>query len=286
MKIAIASGNGGTVKTTVSTGLFHVLTKHMHYNAQLLDCDVEEPDCHIFIKESQTVCYPVSIAIPKIESEKCTFCGKCKVMCISNAIVMLPTVKFIEVVEDMCHGCGACSYVCQEKAITEQNEEIGTISLYKYLARNEFIEGRMKVGKALQTRVIKETIKYSKQDGIILYDSPPGTSCPVIASIARSDYTIMVTEPTPFGLHDLKLMTETVKLLGKKHGIVINKAGFKYMPLYEFINANKIPLLGEIPFKRDYAIAYSQGKILVESDPGLQKLFIGIINKISGGKTI
>lgn len=217
MKIAITSGKGGTGKTTVSTGLFQVLTKYMKYNVQLLDCDVEEPDCHIFIKASPKTKYPVNIAIPTIDPEKCTFCGKCKNACAFNAIVMLPPAKFIEVNESLCHGCGACKYVCDEGAITEKKMEIGQIEHFDYYAKDEFIEGRMNVGNALQTRVIRETIKHSKNNGIILFDSPPGTSCPVVATVSKADYVIMVTEPTPFGLHDLKLMVETVKQIGKKH---------------------------------------------------------------------
>lgn len=286
MKVAITSGKGGTGKTTVSTGLFYVITRHLKYNVQLLDCDVEEPDCNIFIKASETKIYPVKLSIPKIDADKCVYCGKCKDICAFNAIIMLPTANFIEVVEDMCHGCGACSFVCPLGAIIENNKEIGKITYYDYYAKDEFIEGRMNVGSSLQTRVIRETISHAHKKGIILYDSPPGTSCPVVATVSNADYVIMVTEPTPFGLHDLKLMTETVKQLGKNHGIVINKAGLNYQPLYEFINHNKIPLLGEIPFKREYARAYSQGSLLVESDPGLLKLFIDMINLILHEKTL
>ncbi len=286
MKVAITSGKGGTGKTTVSTGLFQVLTKYMKYNVQLLDCDVEEPDCHIFIKASETAKYPVNISIPEIDAEKCTFCGKCKNSCNFNAIVMLPPAKFIEVSADMCHGCGACSYVCPEGAIVEKNLRIGEVTHFNYYTEDEFIEGRVKVGNSLQTRVIRETINHAQQEGFVLFDSPPGTSCPVVATVSKADYVIMVTEPTPFGLHDLKLMTETVNQLGKNHGIVINKAGLDYRPLYDFINNNKINLLGEIPFKREYARAYSQGSLLVESDPGLLKLFVTIINRIIDGKTI
>ncbi|MBN1413887.1 MAG: ATP-binding protein [Bacteroidales bacterium] len=286
MKIAITSGKGGTGKTTVSTGLFHVLTKHLKYNVQLLDCDVEEPNCHIFIKASKTGSYPVTISIPQINTSKCTFCGRCKTICTFNAIIMLPTINFIEIVDDMCHGCGACSYVCNEKAIIECNREIGSITHYDYYTQDEFIEGRMHVGSALQTRVIRETINHAKPKGIILFDSPPGTSCPVIATVSKADYVIMVTEPTPFGLHDLRLMTETVKQLGKKHGIVINKAGLDYHPLYDYIQEENISLLGEIPFRKEYARAYSQGILLPEYDPKLRKTFHAIIKQVINGETV
>lgn len=280
MKIAITSGKGGTGKTTVSTGFFHVLTKHLNYNAQLFDCDVEEPNCHIFIKATEKEIYPVNISIPRINTDKCIFCGKCKDVCAFNAIVMIPKSGFIEVVEDMCHGCSACSYVCEENAITEHDKVIGSIIRHDYYDCNEFIEGRMNVGNVLQTRVIRETIKHTKEEAVIIFDSSPGTSCPVVATVSKSDYVIMVTEPTPFGLHDLKLMTEVVNKLGKKHGIVINKAGLNYKPLYEYIENQSIPLLGEIPFKVEYAMAYSKGEILTEADKDLKNLMIEIIKTV------
>ena len=285
MRIAVTSGKGGTGKTTVSTGLFHVLSKHLKYNVQLLDCDAEEPNCHIFLKAPETRVYPVNISIPQIDPDKCTFCGKCKNICAFNAIIMLPSSKFIEVVEDMCHGCGACSYVCNDDAIILKNKETCSVTYHDYNARDDFIEGRMHVGSALQTRVIRETINHAGQNDIILFDSPPGTSCPVVAAVSRADFVIMVTEPTPFGLHDLKLMTETVKQIGKAHGIVINKAGLDFPPLYDYILQERICLLGEIPFKKEYARAYSQGKILTETDNVLINIFVVIIKKILNGQT-
>lgn len=280
MKIAITSGKGGTGKTTVSTGLFHILSRYLKHHVQLLDCDVEEPDCHIFIRASKTAVYPVNLMIPEIKTDLCTFCGKCKAACAFNAIVMLPPAKFIEVSADMCHGCGACSYVCPENAIVEKPSSIGQITHFDYYAKDEFIEGRLHIGSALQTRVIRETITHARQQGIILFDSPPGTSCPVIATVSKSDYVVMVTEPTPFGLNDLILMVDTVKQLGKKHGIIINKAGLDYKPLYEYISQNNIPLLGEIPFRKELAGAYSKGEIVAASGPEIRKVFENITRKL------
>ena len=286
MKIAITSGKGGTGKTTVSTGLFHILTKYMKYNVQLLDCDVEEPDCHIFIKASETARFPVNISVPVIDPEKCTFCGKCRNACAFNAIVMLPPVNFIEVNESLCHGCGACTYVCPENAISEKNVEIGEIAHFDYYTKDEFIEGRLKIGKALQTPVIRETIKHAKEKGIILFDSPPGTSCPVVATVSKADFVVMVTEPTPFGLHDLKLMVETVRQLGKKHGIIVNKAGLDYKPLYDYIQQNNISLIGEIPFRKELAGAYSKGEIIAENSDEITTIFTGILKNILNGHTL
>jgi MinD superfamily P-loop ATPase len=286
MKIAITSGKGGTGKTTVSTGLFHVLTNYAKREVQLLDCDVEEPDCHLFIKADKTGSSDVTIAVPEIDAEKCTFCGKCKAVCAFNAIIMLPAAKFIEGVEDMCHGCGACSYICPEKAITENNRIIGLITHNEYHTKDDFIEGRLKVGSALQTRVIRETLNHGRENGIMLYDSPPGTSCPVVAVISKADYVILVTEPTPFGLHDLKLLTETVQKLGKKHGIVINKSGLNYKPLYDYIHEHKLDLIAEIPFKKELAKAYSTGNIITEADEEIRRVFTGIINRVIDGQTL
>ena len=275
-QIAVVSGKGGTGKTTVSTGLFNVLTKHLNYNAQLFDCDVEEPNCHIFIKATETARYPVCISIPYINKDRCIFCSKCKDACAFNAIVMIPKSGFIEVVEDMCHGCGACSYVCEENAITEHDKVIGSIIRHDYYDRNEFIEGRMNVGIVLQTSVIRETIKYANEESVVIFDSPPGTSCPVVATVSGSDYVIMVTEPTPFGLHDLELMAGVVNKLGKEHGVIINKAGLNYEPLYEYIKEMDIPVLGEIPYKTEYAEAYSKGELLTEMSDDVKNLMTEI----------
>lgn len=286
MKIAITSGKGGTGKTTVSTGLFQVLSKDLKYQVQLVDCDVEEPDCHIFLEATGGTGYPVHIAVPVIDSEKCSFCGKCKAACAFNAIVIFPPAGFIEANESLCHGCGACAYACEDAAITERRVEIGRVSHFDLHTREDFIEGRLNVGKALQTPVIRETIRHSKNEGIILLDSPPGTSCPVVATVSKADYVVMVTEPTPFGLHDLKLMAETVRQLGKRHGVVVNKAGLDYHPLYDYIHGNRIPLLGEIPFGRELASAYSKGEIVAETSEGIKNIFFGIIKNLFNGQPV
>lgn len=285
MKIAITSGKGGTGKTTISTGLFYMLTRYYKYNVQLLDCDAEEPDCHIFINARKSSSDAVSVSIPRINPEACTYCGKCKDVCAYQAIVMLPAAGFIEVVEDMCHGCGACSYVCPDKAIVEHDRVIGSITHYDYNSKGEFIEGRMNVGSALQTRVIRETISHADQSKLILYDAPPGTSCPVVAVVSKADYVVMVTEPTPFGLYDLRLMTDTVRQFGKKCGVIVNKAGPDYKPLYAYINDQNIDIIGEIPFRKEYARAYSRGEILPEKNNELKNVYIGIIKTILNGKT-
>lgn len=285
MKIAITSGKGGTGKTTVSTGLFQVLTSDLKHPVQLLDCDVEEPDCRIFIKAKESFRYSVNLSVPEIDTESCIWCGKCKAACNFNAILMIPASRYIEIIEDLCHGCGTCSFVCPKNAIHEKKIEIGKITHFFYKGENDFVEGRMKVGNVMQTRVIRETLNHAAHEKLILYDSPPGTSCPVVATISKSDFVIMVTEPTPFGLHDLKLLTDTVNRLDKKGGIIVNKSGFAYRPLYEFIHHNHIPLLGEIPFRKELALDGSKGMIITEMNADIKNIFKKIIQKILNGKT-
>lgn len=284
MIIAVASGKGGTGKTTVSTGLFYYLKKHYHAPVQLVDCDVEEPDCHIFLDARQVSGTPVTVRMPEIDKERCTFCGKCKKACAFNAIMMLPSADFIEVVYDMCHACGTCSYVCPENAIREIPVQIGEINSYHWKDDNDFSEGRIKVGSTLQTRVIRQTLGYIQEEGVVILDAPPGTSCPVVAVVTKADYVLMVTEPTPFGLYDLKLMTETVKQINKKHGVIINKAGLQFDPLYRYLDNQNIPLIGEIPFKRDYARICAEGKILPAEDQKLEETFGHIFENIMNGK--
>jgi len=284
MIIAVASGKGGTGKTTVSTGLFYYLKKY-HYNpVQLVDCDVEEPNCHIFFDARQISYIPVTVSMPEVDKERCTFCGKCKKACAFNAIVMLPAANFIEIVNDICHACGTCLYVCPENAIREIPGQIGEINNYRWKVDNDFSEGRIKVGNTLQTRVIRQTLKYLQEEGIVILDAPPGTSCPVVAVVTKADYVVMVTEPTPFGLYDLKLMTETVRQINIKHGVVINKAGLQFDPLYRYIDNQNIPLIGEIPFSREYARLCSEGKILPAEDQKLGKVFGNIFKNIMNGK--
>lgn len=283
MIIAVASGKGGTGKTTVSTGLFYYLKKYSNASVHLVDCDVEEPDCHIFLDAKQISGIPVAVMMPEIDKAKCTFCAKCKTACAFNAIMMLPSADFIEVVYDMCHACGTCSYMCPENAIREIPVQIGEINTYRWQVDNDFSEGRMKVGSTLQTRVIRQTLKYIQQEGTVILDAPPGTSCPVIAVVTKADYVVMVTEPTPFGLYDLKLMTETVKLINKKHGVIVNKAGLQFDPLYRYLDSMNIPLIGEIPFSRDYARICAEGKILPAEDQKLEKTFGNIFENIMNG---
>ncbi|MBN2521762.1 MAG: ATP-binding protein [Bacteroidales bacterium] len=281
-KIAIASGKGGTGKTTVSVNLFHILSTEEKKTVHLVDCDVEEPNDLIFFTNAGKVkVNEIFQMIPEIHKGKCTFCRKCVEYCEFNAIVVIPAAKFAEVNASLCHSCGACLIACQENAIREIPKPIGKVSVYDVKAGNKLIEGKLKIGSAMQTMLIRELKKRvpGEQD-IILYDAPPGTSCPVVETVCDADYVILVSEPTPFGLHDLKIMTELLKEMHKPYGLIINKAGLGNEEIYRFIELENIELLGEIPFKRDYAACYARGNLFNNIPKEIRNSYIQIIEKL------
>jgi MinD superfamily P-loop ATPase len=262
-KIAIASGKGGTGKTTVSVNLYHFFNKMKSGIASLVDCDVEEPNDTIFfpnaIKNEEQEIFQL---IPEIDKVKCTYCRKCVEYCEFNAIVVIPPIRFAEVNASLCHSCGACIVACRDNAITEKQEPIGAISFFNVRKDEKLIEGRLKIGSAMQTMLIKELKKHVSEDNeITLFDAPPGTSCPVVETISDTDYVILVSEPTLFGLHDLKLMVELMEEIKKPFGVVINKAGLGDSSIYDYLNQNKIEILGEIPFSKEYAASYANGNL-------------------------
>ena len=263
-KIAVASGKGGTGKTTVAVSIYHMLSQTMEGKVQLIDCDVEEPNDLIFFGEAEpTRSEDVLQMIPAIDTEQCTFCRKCAEYCEFNAIVVLPSVKFAEINPSLCHSCGACLVACQSNAITEHPHSIGKITNYKTKIGEGLLEGRLNVGSAMQTLLIRELKKKVSSDkNIVIYDAPPGTSCSAVETTIDADYVLLVTEPTPFGLHDLKITVELMKQLNKSFGIVINKAGLGNDESYRYIRENKLELVGEIPFVSSFASNYAQGRLL------------------------
>jgi MinD superfamily P-loop ATPase len=279
MKIAIASGKGGTGKTFVSTNLFWV-AQNKKITATLVDCDAEEPNVAEFISGSTFHSNIVLQHIPVIDTSKCIFCGKCYEFCNYNAIVCLSNNRFISVVEDLCHDCGACSVACKYDAITEKPKKIGVVKSMLINTNAKLIEGRADVGVYSPVPVIKKAIDEANNDSLIILDSPPGISCPFIATVEKADYVVLVTEPTPFGLNDLKLSVETLQQLGKPFGVVVNRAGLGNNDIYLWLKENNIPLLMEIPFDKNIARIYSDGKILAEQDITYQQLFYKLLETI------
>jgi len=282
MKIAIASGKGGTGKTTVSVSLFHLLSVNTEKKIQLIDCDVEEPNDMLFFHEPvKTSEEKVFQLIPEIDTSVCTFCGKCADWCEFNALTVISKIGFAEVHSELCHSCGACSVACEYGAITECEKPLGVISKYRNRNGKEIIEGRLEVGSAMQTALIKKVKNTASScSEIILFDAPPGTSCPVVETVADADFVILVTEPTPFGLNDLKITVDLLKNLKIPFGVIVNKAGLGSDEVYTFLRDNNIESLGEIPFTTEYASSYSSGDILTHIPENIENAYEKIIAKI------
>ena len=282
MKIALASGKGGTGKTTIATNLATLLARSGEA-VTFLDCDVEEPNDIIFLPDAEKLSTtPIFQQIPKIDTTKCTYCRACADYCEFNAIVVIPPIKFTEVNASLCHSCGACLVACQHNAIIEQPHEIGSVSKFINSNGAVVVEGRLKVGSAMQSMLIKEVKRcVVEADDIIIYDAPPGTSCPVVETLSDTDYVILVTEPTPFGLHDLRLMVELLKDVQIPFGVVVNKAGLGDNSLYEYLLLEGIEILGELPFSRPFASAYATGSVFENIQNNISDSYKKIIGNIN-----
>ena len=274
MVISVASGKGGTGKTTVATNLALSIP-----NAQILDCDVEEPNVHIFIKPEIRDKELVSIPVPKVDEPKCDGCGRCQEVCVYNAIAVVN--KKVLIFPELCHGCGSCSYFCPQQAIKEVNKEIGFVETGK--KKNLlFVHGKLNIGEAMSPPLIKAVKKHINPARVNIIDVPPGTSCPVITAIKGSDFCILVTEPTPFGLNDLILAVEVLRKLSIPFGVVINRSDLGDKKTDVYCRRENIPIFMKIPFKKEIASAYSKGETIVESFPEYRKQFCGLFETIKG----
>jgi MinD superfamily P-loop ATPase len=262
--IAVASGKGGTGKTTVAVSLYNILSEHLNGKVQLIDCDVEEPNDLLFFPAPDLVdSKTIYKSLPVIDTQKCTYCRKCVEYCEFNAIVVIPTAEFAEINAGLCHSCGACLVACDDNAISESEEAIGEVNRYSVTNGSGILEGKLKIGSTMQTMLIRALKKsVPPVSDLTIYDAPPGTSCPVVETIVDTDFVVLVTEPTPFGLHDLKLMVSIVKEMGKPYGVVINKAGMGNDEIYTYLEEQGATILGEIPYSREFAAGYANGSIL------------------------
>ena len=265
MIIAVASGKGGTGKTTVAVNL-----ALSNSNTQLSDCDVEEPNAHIFIKPKIKNKELISIPVPEVDKSKCDGCGRCQEVCAYNAIAVVN--KKVLIFPELCHGCGSCGYFCPQHAIKEINKEIGSVEIGK---RDNllFVHGKLNIGEAMSPPLIKAVKKHVDPTRVNIIDAPPGTSCPVITSIEGSDFCLLVTEPTPFGLNDLILAVEVLRKLDIPFGVVINRSDLGDKKTDDYCSQENIPVLMRIPFKREIASAYSKGISIVEALPEYKKDF-------------
>jgi MinD superfamily P-loop ATPase len=273
MIISIASGKGGTGKTTVATNLALAIDS----NVQLLDCDVEEPNAHLFIRPIFNKTETVYTPVPEVDGQKCNLCGKCGEICQFKAIVVIGDV--VLPFPELCHSCGGCMAVCPEGAITEAGRELGVIR-QGYRNGLAFIHGELRVGEAMSPPLIRAVRAFSRPDKFTIIDAPPGTSCPVIAAMKDTDFVLLVTEPTPFGLHDLKLAVGAVKLLNIPSGLVINRSDIGDNRVQNYANEIGLPILMEIPFDRRIAEAYSKGEMIIEAIPEFKEKFHKLYNNI------
>ena len=275
MIIAIASGKGGTGKTLVATSL--ALALKDRDKIQLVDCDVEEPNAHIFMKPVITRSEAVSIPVPRITEDKCTYCGKCAEVCIYNAIAVIE--KNVLIFPKLCHGCGACSYLCPEKAIKEEERIIGIVET-GYSDGIAFAQGKLAVGEPMAPPIIRKVKSLMNNNGTVIIDVSPGTTCPVVESVKGSGFCLLVTEPTPFGLNDLALAVETVRKLNIPCGVVLNRAGADDSLIAEYCRQEKVPVLLTIPLDIEIARLYSKGITLVNGMPQWRESFTRLFDQI------
>ena len=283
MIISVASGKGGTGKTTVATNL--ALSLDGNIPVTFLDCDVEEPNAHLFLKPHIKSTQSIGIPVPEIDKSKCNYCGKCAEICAYNAIAVIK--KQVLVFPELCHGCGGCSLLCPENAISEREREIGIIEEGEVLSQNassiSFFHGKLNIGEPMAPPLIRAVKKKVNSDGINIIDVPPGTSCPVIEAVKGSDFCILVTEPTPFGLNDLELAVETLRKLKISFGVVINRADLGDSKMDSYCVKENIPILMRIPFKKEIAMAYSKGIPIIDELPEYKEKFKGLFKQLSNG---
>jgi MinD superfamily P-loop ATPase len=277
MIISVASGKGGTGKTTVAVNLALSLSNR---HVQLLDCDVEEPNSHLFLNPVIQETKPAHTLVPTVNYELCDFCGKCAPACEYNALVVVPKQE-VMVFPGLCHGCGLCSLVCPREAISEEPREIGVIK--KGTSGDgsiALVYGLLNIGEIMATPLIDQVKAEIDPAKTVIIDVPPGTACPVIAAVQGSDYCILVTEPTPFGLFDLKLAVAVLRVLKLPFGVVINKAGIGDRKVYEYCAAEQIPILLEIPHDKRIARCYSEGVPFVQELPNWQERFATLMERV------
>ncbi len=278
MIVSIASGKGGTGKTTVAASLARVWERPVI----AVDLDVEEPNLHLFLRPDIEESATAWLEVPVVDESKCTLCGTCSEFCQFKAISVMATLLLT--FPEMCHGCGGCIALCPERALSPGKRELGEISR-GHADRTEFLMGRLRIGEAMSPPLMRQVksrlrdiIALSGHDAII--DAPPGVSCPAVNAVIDSDVIVLVTEPTPFGFHDFKLAWEAFSPLGKPMGAVVNRAGIGNGEIYPFCRKQAIPILAEIPFARAVAEAYARGRIIADLSAEFRDTFVSLYAKI------
>ncbi|MBT3321771.1 MAG: P-loop NTPase [Anaerolineae bacterium] len=278
MEIVVASGKGGTGKTTVATSLAMVASEQN--TIRFLDCDVEAPNARLFLDPELDTVKEVGILIPNVDDDTCTYCGKCAEVCQFHAIAVIG--KKTLVFPELCHGCGSCTLVCPENAITEELDVMGVLESGNAIKNIDFAQGVMNIGEPMAVPIIRELKRWApaKASAIEIRDSPPGASCPVVETIRGADFALLVTEPTPFGLHDLKQVVEITKEFEMPTGVVINRDGIGNNAVEAYCEEVGIPIMMRIPMERRIAEAIASGKPLLKAAPEYQKDFENMLGNI------
>jgi MinD superfamily P-loop ATPase len=275
VRIAIASGKGGTGKTTVATSLALALAESG--SVEFLDCDVEEPNAHLFLKPAIERRESIQMPVPQVDEVKCRLCGRCAEVCQFKAIAVLKDT--VLTFPELCHGCTGCWVLCPEQAISPAGREIGAVES-GWAGRIGFHHGWLRVGEAMSPPLIRAVKRQARPADFTVLDAPPGTSCPVVESVKDADVVVLVTEPTPFGLNDLELAADMVAALGRPAAVVVNRAGIGDGRVNDFCRSRGLPLLLEIPFDRRIAEAYSRGDALVQAFPEYGAQFRALVAEL------
>lgn len=271
MKIAVLSGKGGTGKTTVSTNLAFIS------KIPIFDTDIEEPNSHIFLKNKNIHEKSVCTNYPKIDMKKCNLCGECGNFCKFNAVI--PARNTVLVFEESCHDCGGCEIVCRQGAVSWEKREIGKIFAGKTYFGSEAVYGKLNIGEMSGVKIIKEMYKNNSFENLLI-DCPPGTACTTVSAVEEADFAVIVAEPSPFGLSDMKLVVKLLKDMKIPFGVVINKADEEENEIKFYCRENNIEILGEIPFKREIAENYSKGNIISDILPEYKSVFADILKRV------
>ena len=281
IKIAIASGKGGTGKTFLSTNLFAVM-QEAGLRVGVVDCDAEVPNSSLFLKGKKEGEWPVDVFCPSIDKDKCTFCGQCAEVCHFHAITCIPAAKYVKVMTDLCHACTACVHFCPNGAIISGRKEVGRVTAYGDDSGLHLIEARIKEGEHSPVPIIEEAIRRAEAVGweYLLLDAPPGCACPFVSTVKDADIVLLVTEPTPFGLSDLRHTVKVLRRLGKPFFVVVNRADMGNRSMRDYLCEEHIEVLAEIPYSQHIAALYSKGKLAVGNEPEVSELFARLMHKI------
>lgn len=281
VKIAIASGKGGTGKTFLSTNLYRVM-RESGLKVGIVDCDAEVPNSALFLQGEKQEEWPVKVFCPTIDVDKCTFCGTCADVCNFHAITCIPSANYVKVLPDLCHACTACLHSCPSGAVVPGWKEVGKVSAYGESETLHLVEARIREGEHSPVPIIRDAILRGEKSGwdYLILDAPPGCACPFVNTVKDADLVFLVTEPTPFGLSDLKHTVKVLRQLGKSFYVIINRADIGDGRMKEYLAAEQIGLIAELPYSEHVASLYSQGKFVVDEDDLLSPVFTSLMNKI------